>query len=83
MQPVGNSTLCLVCEYDLGMCIADATARHKICPSCGIQYGYSDARRTPEGRSRLYALRREAWVANGRKFFDGEKEKEKELMGLE
>jgi hypothetical protein len=42
----------------------------EICPSCGIQFGYNDARANL--RQRIYALWREAWIANGQRAFQGE-----------
>jgi hypothetical protein len=63
-----NSTLCLVCAYDLGVTIKKATNDYVICPSCGIQYGYADsAGGSQEKRERIYKFWREAWIINGRK----------------
>jgi len=44
-------------------------ASHEICPSCGIQFGYNDAR--ADLRERIYSHWREAWVTNGRRAFQG------------
>lgn len=65
---VVNSTMCLVCGYDLGFTIPVAVAHSEICPSCGIQYGYSDSMGgVEEKKEKLYNLWREAWIKNAKK----------------
>jgi hypothetical protein len=62
-----DSSHCKACGYDLGETIELATAHNEICPSCGIQYGYSDsAGGSLERRLRIYQLWREAWIANNK-----------------
>jgi len=57
---------CPVCEFMLDFEPWRGTsASDEICPSCGIQFGYDDAR--PELRAEVYAAWREAWLKNDRK----------------
>ena len=62
---------CPVCqsELDFDPWHGDSPS-NEICPSCGIQFGYNEAR--SEFRQRIYALWREAWLANDRRAFQGE-----------
>jgi Zn ribbon nucleic-acid-binding protein len=46
------------------------SASDEICPSCGIQFGYNDAR--ADLREKIYGEWRKAWIANGRKPFHGQ-----------
>jgi hypothetical protein len=69
-----SSTSCLVCSYDLGKSISSAFAQDVICPSCGIQYGYSDrAGGDIEKRKEIYKLWREAWIENDKNTLSTEK----------
>jgi hypothetical protein len=66
------SDRCPVCNEDLGFEPWGADgASFEICPGCGIQFGYNDAR--PDLRAEVHAAWRDEWVANGRKPFEGEK----------
>jgi hypothetical protein len=68
------STLCLVCGYDLKVNISTARAHDVICPSCGMQYGYTDtAGGSLEKREKLYKLWREAWILNQQRPLSKEK----------
>ncbi len=68
-DPVANA--CPVCEALLGFePWKGESASDEICPSCGIQFGYNDARR--ELRAAVYDEWRKAWLANDRKPFLGE-----------
>ena len=61
---------CPVCQSELDFepwC--ENSASDEICPSCGIQFGYNDARE--DYRQRIYSLWREAWIANNRRAFHG------------
>ena len=62
---------CPVCHSDLDFepWIGES-ASQEICPSCGIHFGYNDAR--PDLRPRIYAHWREAWIANGRRALQGQ-----------
>ncbi len=65
------SEKCPVCQEGLGFeAWSGDTASFEICPGCGIQFGYNDAR--PELRSLVYAAWREEWLANDQRPFDGE-----------
>ena len=44
---------------------ANGCASFDICDSCGIQFGYNDARR--DVQDRIWARWRELWLANGKK----------------
>ena len=67
MDPAKKELLCPVCGYDL-----DAPAwqgdssSDEICPSCGIQFGYSDAAGgDPHRRQEIYKSWRKKWVEGG------------------
>jgi hypothetical protein len=62
---------CPVChsELDFEPWIGES-ASFEICPSCGIHFGYNDAR--SDLRLRIYIHLREAWIANGRRALQGE-----------
>jgi hypothetical protein len=63
-------TSCPVCEFELDFAPwGDSGASDEICPSCGIQFGYNDAR--IDLRQHVYDEWRAAWIANGRKALDG------------
>ncbi len=61
------TTLCPVCGYGLGFePWTDESPSYEICPSCGIQFGYTDA--SPEGaagRTRRHAEWRHRWIEEG------------------
>ena len=63
---MSNSTLCPACGYDLEFPAWDGeSASDEICPSCGIQFGYTDtAGGDLEARQRLY-LAWQGWVDLG------------------
>jgi hypothetical protein len=64
------TAICPVCQSELDSEPWDGgSSSHEICPSCGIHFGYNDAR--ADLRQRIYALWREAWIANGRQAFQG------------
>ena len=66
-----SSTLCPVCEHDLGFAPWNGDSpSDDICPLCGIQLGYNDAR--PDLRQVVYAEWRRGWIANGRRPFTGD-----------
>jgi broad specificity phosphatase PhoE len=48
----------------------DKNPSDEICPFCGIQFGYNDAR--PDLREEIYREWRDAWIDNGRQPFNGE-----------
>jgi hypothetical protein len=57
---------CPACGVDLGGPAWDAGVPSlDICPSCGIQFGYNDAR--IDLQPQIYARWRELWLANGRR----------------
>jgi hypothetical protein len=61
---------CPVCTTDLGFeAWSRGGASFEICPGCGIQFGYNDAR--PDLRLLVYLCWREEWLTNGRKPFTG------------
>ncbi len=61
---------CPACGSELDFAPWDGeSASHEICPHCGIQFGYNDAR--ADLRAQIYRLWREAWVANGRQPLSG------------
>ena len=61
---------CPVCEQELDFLPWDGDiASHEICVSCGIHFGYNDAR--PDLREKVYTAWRDAWVANRRRPFTG------------
>lgn len=41
---------------------------HEICPSCGIEFGYSDAQYYKSGDISVYRNWREQWIKNGMKW---------------
>ncbi len=59
-------TKCPVCDYDLGYMAWDGdVASFEICPSCGIQFGYTDAAGgSKENRIFLYKNWQETWLKN-------------------
>ena len=62
---------CPVCDVALDFePWRQGSAADEICPSCGIQFGYNDAR--PDLRSQIYAEWRKAWIANDRRPIEGE-----------
>lgn len=61
---------CPVCGYSLGFAPwKGESASDEICPGCGIQFGYNDAR--PDLREGVYAEWRRQWIAGGRRAFAG------------
>ena len=65
------NTTCPVCQTQLDFAPWHNNApSDEICPSCGIQFGYNDMR--SDLRQRVYSLWRAAWIANGRRAFQGE-----------
>jgi hypothetical protein len=54
---------CPVCGYDG---LRRQPADHLICPSCGTQFGYSDA--GDRSLADIYASLREGWIAAGAKW---------------
>jgi hypothetical protein len=74
---------CPACDSDLAFePWVQESASFEICPSCGIQFGYNDAR--PDVRGGVYREWRRAWIANGRRPFSGEawRRVSKEVMAL-
>ena len=65
------TSTCPVCrsELDFEPWVGES-ASHEICPSCGIQFGYNDAR--ADLRERIYSHWRAAWTTNGRRAFQGD-----------
>ena len=62
--------LCPVCEATLDFLPwQDGMSSHEICPSCGIHFGYNDAR--PDLRDAVYAEWRNEWHAAGRRPITG------------
>ncbi len=62
---------CPVCEASLDFLPWNgSSASDEICPSCGIQFGYNDAR--PDLRERIYSGWRTAWIENGRQPLTGD-----------
>lgn len=61
------TTPCLVCGYILNDYPWDGDSpSYDICPSCGIQFGYTDmAGGDKEKRRELYKTWRERWIAGG------------------
>jgi hypothetical protein len=61
---------CPICGYDLGFLPWDyGSPSFEICPSCGIQCGYSDASGGSEDmRIQLYKDWRKDWIDNGSKW---------------
>jgi len=63
------SVNCVVCdnEFDSGPLV------DKICPSCGIQFGYDDAAGgDPEVTYAVYSEWRKSWNANGKQKLSNE-----------
>ena len=66
---------CPVCGEKLGFkAWNDDNPSDELCPGCGIQFGYNDAR--PDLRQLVYAAWRDEWIANGRQPFEGERWRE-------
>jgi Zn ribbon nucleic-acid-binding protein len=60
---------CPVCSHLLNFQTwNDNRPSDEICPSCGIQFGYDDAR--ADLRSAVYQAWRKAWLANGKQKVD-------------
>jgi hypothetical protein len=67
--------MCPVCENKLGFAPWDGdNPSHEICPFCGIQFGYNDARL--DLRQQIYQEWRKEWVANDRQPFSGDQWRE-------
>ena len=64
-----SGNLCPICNYDLGFKAWDnGLGSQEICPSCGVQYGYSDSvGDSLEKRIKLYGLWYKAWINNNKK----------------
>ncbi len=62
-----RETLCPVCGYSLDFePWVGESASDEICPSCGIQFGYTDAAGGDrEGRQEIYRRWRREWQAAG------------------
>lgn len=60
-------TFCPVCGYDLGFPAWKADQpSDEICPSCGIQFGYTDAAGgNIQKRIEIYKEWRNNWIRNG------------------
>lgn len=66
---------CPVCESQLDFHLWKAdNPSHEMCPHCGIQFGYNDAR--ADVRQHIYRIWREGWIANGRRCPTGKAWKE-------
>ena len=62
---------CPVCDAELDFePWSGNSAADEICPSCGIQFGYNDAR--ADLRRTIHEEWRKAWLANDRRAFKGE-----------
>lgn len=62
---------CPVCRNELDFVPWEGDSpSFEICPFCGIQFGYNDARR--DLREQIYREWREAWIANDCQPFEGE-----------
>jgi len=63
-------TRCPVCMTDPGFEPWQGDeASFEVCPGCGIQFGYNDAR--PDLRAEIYVAWREEWFGNGRRPLEG------------
>src|SRR4051812_43254254 len=61
---------CPVCNFALSFePWTEDGASHEICPSCGIHFGYNDAR--ADLRAFVYEGWRAAWIANDRQALTG------------
>jgi hypothetical protein len=67
MDGASTQTCCPVCGYDLGFKPWDGdSASFEICPSCGIQFGYTDAAGGDTIRRQLlYQQWRKRWIGQG------------------
>ena len=68
-----TKNFCPVCGYDLGFQAweEDKYPSDKICPSCGIQFGYHDIVRNSGDEEEIvsrYNLLRTEWIENGMKW---------------
>lgn len=64
------TSLCPVCASSLDFEPWEGgLPSHEVCPFCGIQFGYNDAR--PELRETIYAEWRSEWIAGGRQPITG------------
>jgi hypothetical protein len=66
---VDNDAICPVCGYALEepAWTADGGGSQEICPSCGIQFGYTDAAGGDPGRrAALWQEWRGRWIAEGK-----------------
>ena len=65
-----SETPCPVCDSALGFePWPGGISSQEICPSCGIHFGYNDAR--PDLRQAVYAEWRNQWNASGRRPISG------------
>ena len=68
-------TKCPACQSDLDFePWASSSPSFEICPACGIQFGYNDARE--DLRPGVYVYWREAWLSNDRRALTGKDWKE-------
>lgn len=57
---------CPVCGFRMEWDLTEATSANEICPSCGIQFGYTDAAGGDETkRIEIYKKWRADWIASG------------------
>ena len=71
MDPINETPVCPVCGFPLDRPAWDALSgpSEEICPSCGIQFGYSDAAGgDPVRRQEIYKSWRRKWVEGGMKW---------------
>lgn len=62
---------CPACNYPLGFQPwKNNLPSDEICPSCGIQFGYDDAKgKNEEERKDIYTEWREKWIKSGKKWW--------------
>jgi hypothetical protein len=63
--------ICPVCNYLLGFhAWKNNLPSDEICPSCGIQFGYDDAKgNNEEERKNIHLEWRKKWVKSGKKWW--------------
>ncbi len=69
---------CPVCDFllDEEPWKEDLGGSYEICPSCGVQFGYTDfAADNIERRKRIYQAWKIVWIENGRMPLDNEQTK--------
>lgn len=83
MTGINRNYLCPICGFNIftefGILPWDNdNPSDEICPSCGIQFGYTDAAGGDiEKRKKIYQQWRENWIKNGMKWRGGDDDKNK------